>query len=416
MNRKSKRTVSIFFLIIFTLLWSSTLQAQDPVLPTNIAFAQAGSTDPREDELYNRGVQSLDEGKYQEALQQFSAVQDMKGRRADAALYWKAYVDNKMGRRADALAAVAELRRAYPRSKWLKDAGALELEIKQAQGRPINPDTESDCELKVMALNSLMNSDQERAVTLLEGVLKSNSCAKAKDKALFVLSQSSSSAAQQTLARIALAQQSPELQRQAIQYLGTTETEQNRRILADVYKSAASPQVKRSVIQAFIASDAKSELAKLAQSESDRGLRAEAINALGAAGAREQLHQMYRTAQTADDKAAIIHALAISDDTAFLAEIAKSGGDIKARRAAVQAMGVSGEGSRRVLVDIYQHDPNLEMREAAIEGLFVNDADDELIALARQEKDPQMKKKIVEKLAVMDSRKAKDYMIELLNK
>jgi ligand-binding SRPBCC domain-containing protein len=331
-------------------------------------------------------------------------------------MYWKAYADNKMGRRTAALAGVTELRGTYPQSKWLKDAGALELEIKQAQGRPVNPETESDCELKVMALNSLMNSDQERAVTMLENVVKSNSCPKAKDKALFVLSQSSSPGAQQTLARIAQAQQSPELQRKAIEYLGTTETEQNRRILADVYKNTASPQIKRSVIHAFVASDAKTQLAKLGQTESDRTLRNEAINALGAVGAREQLHQMYRMAQSTDDREAIIHALAVSDDTAFLSEIANTDRDIKARRAAVQAMGVSGQDARRVLVEIYQHDPNVEMREAAIDGLFVNDADDELIALARQEKDPQMKKRIVEKLAVMDSRKAKNYMIELLSK
>jgi HEAT repeats len=413
---KPKTIVSVFLLTIFTLSWTSTVKAQNPLGPTNIAFAQAGSPNAREDELYNRGMQSLDEGKYQEALQQFSAVEDMKGRRADAAVYWKAYANNKMGRRTEALSGIAQLRRANPQSKWLKDAGALELEIKQAQGRPVNPDTENDCELKVMALNSLMNSDQERAVTMLEGVLKSNSCAKAKDKALFVLSQSSSPAAQQTLARIAQAQQSPELQRKAIEYLGISETEQSRRILAGIYKSTSSPQIKRSVIQAYVASDAKAELARLAQAEGDRALRNEAINALGSVGGREQLHEIYRTAQTADDRDAIIHALAISDDTPFLTEIAKSGGDIQVRRAAVEGLGISGQGSRQVLVGIYQHDPNVEMREAAIEGLFVNDADDELIALARQEKDPQMKKQIVEKLAVMDSRKAKDYMIELLNK
>jgi HEAT repeats len=415
MNRKSKRTLSIFFLTMFTFFWTDTLKAQNPVVPTNIAFAQV-ITNSHEDELYNRGMQSLDEGKYQEALQQFSALSDMKGRRTDAALYWKAYANNKMGRRTEALAGVAELRRAFPQSKWLKDAGALELEIKQAQGRPVNPEAESNCELKIMALNSLMNSDQERAVTMLENVLKSNSCPKAKDKALFVLSQSSAPAAQQTLARIAQAQQSPELQRKAIEYIGLTETEQSERILADIYKSATSSEIKRAVIQAYVASDAKAELAKLAHTERDRVLRNETINALGAVGAREELHEMYRRAQSADDKEAIIHAVAISDDTAFLTEIAKSAADINVRRAAVEAMGVSGVGSRRTLVEIYQHDPKVEMREAAIEGLFVNDADDELIALAREEKDPQMKKRIVEKLAVMDSRKAKDYMIELLNK
>src|SRR5690348_13394834 len=106
MNRKSKRTVSIFLLAMFTVSCSSALKAQNPVLPTNMTFAQAGRTNPREDELYNRGMQSLDEGKYQDALQQFRAVEEIKGRRADAALYWKAYANNKLGRRTEALAGV----------------------------------------------------------------------------------------------------------------------------------------------------------------------------------------------------------------------------------------------------------------------------------------------------------------------
>jgi hypothetical protein len=39
-----------------------------------------------------------------------------------------------------------------------------------------------------------------------------------------------------------------------------------------------------------------------------------------------------------------------------------------------------------------------------------------MISLARSENDPQMKRKIVEKLAIMDSKEAKDYMLEILNK
>jgi hypothetical protein len=39
-----------------------------------------------------------------------------------------------------------------------------------------------------------------------------------------------------------------------------------------------------------------------------------------------------------------------------------------------------------------------------------------LIALARKETDREMKRHIIEKLSVMDSRKARDYMLEILNK
>jgi hypothetical protein len=56
------------------------------------------------------------------------------------------------------------------------------------------------------------------------------------------------------------------------------------------------------------------------------------------------------------------------------------------------------------------------MKEAALEGLFVDDDAKDLIALAKSETNPQMRRQIIEKLAVMDSREAKEYMLEILNK
>ena len=86
------------------------------------------------------------------------------------------------------------------------------------------------------------------------------------------------------------------------------------------------------------------------------------------------------------------------------------------RTAAIHGLGISGNGARRMLVDIYNTDRNPEVRRTALEGLFINDADDELIALARKETDPEMKRSIIEKLSLMDSRKSKEYMMEIINK
>lgn len=37
---------------------------------------------------------------------------------ADGALYWKAYAENKVGQRADALSTLVELQKSYPKSRW----------------------------------------------------------------------------------------------------------------------------------------------------------------------------------------------------------------------------------------------------------------------------------------------------------
>ena len=64
-------------------------------------------------------------------------------------------------------------------------------------------DAGSDEETKLIALNSLMHSDAEQAVPMLERFLAGNASVKLKKKALFVLSQSGSPRARQVVTEIA---------------------------------------------------------------------------------------------------------------------------------------------------------------------------------------------------------------------
>src|SRR5258708_7839739 len=126
----------------------------------------------REEELYSGATENLNDEAYSDATKGFDEVVKMHGRRADGALYWKAYAQNKDGQKDRALATIAELRNVYSKSKWLQEAGALEIEIRSSLHQPVNPDIQSDEDLKVYALNALMNSDPERAVPVLEKVLQ----------------------------------------------------------------------------------------------------------------------------------------------------------------------------------------------------------------------------------------------------
>ena len=74
---------------------------------------------------YEEGQRALEEARWQRAVEQFTLVAETKGPRSDAALYWKAYALDKLGQKADALAAAAELIKGYPKSKWMSDAKAL---------------------------------------------------------------------------------------------------------------------------------------------------------------------------------------------------------------------------------------------------------------------------------------------------
>src|SRR6202022_2017118 len=171
----------------------------------------------RQESLYERGSDALDEGRWERALEAFTEAARLSGDRTEGSLYWKAYAETKLGRRNEAVATIAELKRRFSKGRWTNDAAALEVE---AAGRNARPESESDDELKLIAINSLVNSDPERALPLLQKILQGPQTPKMKERALFVLAQSGSAQARQMVAEIARGKSNPGLREKAIKYLG----------------------------------------------------------------------------------------------------------------------------------------------------------------------------------------------------
>jgi len=171
-------------------------------------------------DLYDTAREALDDGKYQQAEQKFDELAQKNGPRTDAAMYWKAYAENQSGKRDTALATIASLKSKFPQSRWKKDAEALEIEVRQSSGHPVNPDLQSDEELKTLALQGLMNSDPQRGIQMIEKRLAGTASPKDKGKMLFVLAQNGSPEAREVLGKIAQGQSNPDLQRKAVEYLG----------------------------------------------------------------------------------------------------------------------------------------------------------------------------------------------------
>src|SRR5690348_15428615 len=80
----------------------------------------------RQQELYETGREALDDDHYEQALSTFTELAQLNGPQTDAALYWKAYSENKLAKKAAALATISDLKNKFPQSKWKKDAEALE--------------------------------------------------------------------------------------------------------------------------------------------------------------------------------------------------------------------------------------------------------------------------------------------------
>jgi len=415
----------LFFVVTLLLglsLWKPPALAQGDFVSSSLlsseVMADLSDDQSREEELYSDGTDSLDEGKWDSASDKFSQVIQLHGKKADAALYWKAYALQKLGRRDEALASVAELKKQFPRSPWLKDAGALELEVRQAQGKPVDPHHQDDDELKILALNSLMDRDPKSALPQIEKVLSSpRNSPKVKAHALFVLAQSDSPEAQRVLVSVARGQDHPDLQRKAIEYLGTNDSPQHISALSEVYRGSNDRDVRRAVLNAYVVCGCTKELLAAVQQEKDTDLRRSAIQSLAASGGRDELRQLFKSSSSPEDKEAVIQGFIVDADLQGLTEALRSAADPKVKEAGIHALGaIGGEQSKSTLLQMYATEKDPQTKRAIIQGLFIQDAAHELIELDRKETNPEMHRHLVQQLSVMDDKEAKDYMLEILNK
>jgi len=379
----------------------------------------SADADDRADDLYEEGRDAIEEGKYERALDRFNRLIDLKSNRTDAALYWKAYSLYKLGRRADALSTLAEMQQQFKDSRWLREAKALEVELRQASGQTIAPESQNDEELKLLALRGLMNSDPERAIPIIEQMLSSPSNSpKVKDRALIVLSQSGSSRARDIIANVAKGGSNPDLQLRAIKYLGIMGGDASRQVMADIYRSSNDTAVKRAIIRSFMVSGDRTRLLGLAKSETNADLRGEAVQQLGVMGAHAELSDLYATETSVDVKKRIIQAMFVGGSADKLIDLARNEKDPQLRRAAVRNLGLMGSSrTADAIKQIYQQaDSTAEIKKEAINALYLQNNGKVLVELARVEKDPAMKKEMIQKMSIMGgkSKEVTDYLLELL--
>jgi tetratricopeptide (TPR) repeat protein len=240
---------------LFALDATSGLAVADPALfdlqDLAIAKGQAITLATSETVEYDRGTSSLDSGRYDRAIESFDKVIAKGGKKAEGALYWKAYALHRLGKRDEAIRTIDELQKKFPSSRWNNDAKALLIDVRQASGQPVSLDKAGDEELKLIALNGLMMRNPEQAIPMVEQLLSSSASPKLKERGLFVLAQSASPRAKTLLADVAKGKGNPDLQLKALDYLGAFGTGPDVPLLVDVYRSTSDVDVKKRVIRSL---------------------------------------------------------------------------------------------------------------------------------------------------------------------
>lgn len=282
--------------------------------------------DSQEDSLYAQGTKAMDEQRWTDAVDTFDKLAAQKGKKADAALYWKAYSLNKLNRKEEAGAVCGQLRGRYADSSWNKECRVLqarvmfdgpnvrvfmrgpdgqigpEMAARQAEidsrladmnlnlgslqtwtlnGTGFKHKDATEDDIKLLALNSLMLRDPAKGVPLMRDLVKSNKPLELRKQALFALARSKQPEAQQTITEIATGKGGdPELQREAVQLLTMSRGKDAGSTLVEVYRSSSDPKVKRAAISGLYSARDAGRLVELARSEKDLNLKRDIVSQL----------------------------------------------------------------------------------------------------------------------------------------
>ena len=385
-----------------------------PALETKSANAKS---------MYRKGHRALSQSEWIKAYEAFGELERVQQRTkeaTDAAIYWQAYALSRAGRTREARALVERLAKAYPDSPWRDDARHL--------GQRIRPHVEievSNEEDVMMALDALMASGSRRVVPVLQKVLAGKHSDKVKARALFVLSQIDATAADEALQRILDAPSSTTLKERAIRMIAVGGRSESLLRLDAVYERY--PELRRSVVQAWLIGSRGDLLLRVAKGEKDRKLQRRIVEALGAISARKALVELYQSRTEVDvrrdvlrglgiagaskelgkiamtDKSELmrlkaIKALGIAGGSDILRDIAESGKTTKDRAAAIRGLGIAGgKLNAKAIAELYL-EGDAEIKSAALNALMICGGTEQLVELYKAESDPKTKRKLLRRI------------------
>lgn len=284
----------------------------------------------------------------------------------------------------------------------------------KGSGGPLTEDEE----LKSMAIDGLMQSDADRAIPVVDKLLQNPQASlRLRMRALQALGRSNSPKAREIVVRVAKDSSTPELQSRALRMLDSRDSPQNSQLLDEIYASTTNVEAKRQILRSWARMGAKEPILKVAKSDSSIELRAAAVSQLGGMRAVSDLAALYSSESSTEIRERLIRALADAGDWQKLMEIAKTEKNEDLRSRAIrQAGAVRGSGASEALVELYNATPDSSTRNAILRALSHQGNAKQLIAVARKETNPELKRAALQHLSHMKGEDVTAYLMELLNK
>jgi HEAT repeat protein len=355
-----------------------------------------------------------------------------KEKNLDAALYWLAFTQIKQEKYHEAEQQLKRLLAEFPRSNWADDASALRVQIAQEVGNPevINQTlNEDDVEVKIVALQSLFESNPERGLAYVTEMMKPGSKAsqQLKEAGIELLRRYGGAKASALLLDIIRNQTDQKLRIVAINTLGRTGDESMLPLLKDLATTSTDEEVSEAAVFAisrYEGAGARALLLDLARNAKSIEVRKHAIFWLSKDGddAFDELMRMYATDSDTEIKKQIVFALkrmGTARAIAKLYEIARNTGeDEEVRKDALHWLSQSGDKQAvDFLIQMYDTEKDDEVKQQIIFALSRTGdkrAIRKMIDIARQDSSVELRKQAIFWLGRSEDPEAQKFLEDLL--
>jgi HEAT repeat protein len=336
-------------------------------------------------QIFREGRDYIEAQNWQRAAEKFNdfITGYPKDKDLDAALYWYGYALQKQDRKDEAKVALVRLINRFPNSSWRDEAQALlvlvggKAEVEQALER-------DNCEIKILALQSLFQADRERAISIVTDALRANpaqQCQGFQGAALSLLGAHGGPSAVPILLDIARSNPDPKLRLTAIKRLGDQHSDQVTTELIKLYDADRNKDIRAQVLRALLESRTPAGNAKvleIARSGDDVMSRQMAIRYLGEmkdSASLDELIRIYDADKTNEIRGSIIRALADREDARArtkLFDIARQGDTPELRIEAIRRLGDHGRVALDELLQLYTSETNLQIKQGLLRAFAEN--------------------------------------------
>jgi len=349
-----------------------------------------------------------------------------KDKDLDAALYWYGYALQKQARNDEAATALIKLVNRFPNSSWRQEAQALLVVLgrKDAVTQALARD---DCEIKILALQSLFQADEERAIGIVTEALRTNpaKCEGFTAAAVSMLGSHGGPKVVPILLDIARSNSDLKLRLTAIRRLGDQNSEQVTDELIKIYDADRTKEVRGQILRALVESRSPRGTAKvmeIARTSDDLAARQYALRFLGEmndAASLDELIRIYDADKTREIRSQIVRALAEREDArarAKLFEIARQGETPELRIEAIRRLGDHGSVSLDELLKLYTGEQNVQIKQGLLRVFADSDdprAREKLIEIARGNDAVELRGYAIRQLGDKDDEQTVNQLVSL---